>query len=275
MKHFLCSAILAAQFASAQTYTPPTEEAIDNRVESAKAHLSKSEGGKLIWESIEAHGGLSQWFKNGALKFRWSYNILGKGTLIDSVQTVDTWSSRAIHEVKQPVEGVTFGWNGEKAWTVPAEAQLPVPPDFWALTPYYFVGVPHVLADPGTIHEKLSEQIEFKGKLYDQVKVTYEAGTGETPDDYYIALIDPESKQTKAVRYIVTDQRVTKGKPASPEKLITYEGWYDLNGVLFPKKHLTFAMNDGVVGEETRFADVSEAEFLGDAEISFEKPMTK
>ena len=255
----------------AEVYKTASASAITDRVEESESRLSKTEGGKLVWESILAHGGLEQWFSNGLLEFRWVYNMTDLGKKIDTTQIIDTWSSRARHIGHGEADGVTFGWNGKTAWMNPETAKVPFLPSFWALTPYYFVGVPHVLADPGTIHEKLDTQIDYSGTMYDQVKVTYEPKTGATPDDYYIVLINPETKLVKGVRYIVTDQRVTQGKKATPEKLLTYEGWHELSGVLFPKSHNSYKMNGELVGEKIRTAEVKSSKFLGESEISFDK----
>jgi len=266
---FICLiGVFTPCFAELYKIASPVE--VENRVAEAKNRLSQSEGGKLLWESIEAHGGLNRWYSNGLLEFRWIYNMTDRGLIRDSTQIIDTWSSKARHEVHGQKEKVTFGWNGEKAWITPVDTKLITPADFWALTPYYFVGVPHVLADPGTIHEKLDAQIDYKGEKFDQVKVSYQAGTGSTPDDYYIVLIHPTTKQVKGVRYIVTDQRITKGKKSTPEKLLTYEGWYEISGVLFPKSHATHKMNGNIIGEAIRSATVSEAKFLGAIEVSFD-----
>ena len=254
----------------AEPYKIASESEITSRVAEAKTHLSKTDGGKLLWDSIEAHGGLDKWFANGLLEFRWTYHMKDRGLVKDSTQIIDTWSSKARHVGLGSMEGTTFGWDGAKAWIEPKDANIGIPPGFWALTPYYFVGVPHVLADPGTIHELLPEKIDLDGKSYEQVKVSYESGTGESPDDYYIALIDSETKLVKGVRYIVTSPLLArKGEPV--EKLLTYEGWYDLSGVLFPKSHITYTMEGDKVGTELRSADVSEAKFLGEADVAFDK----
>ncbi len=256
--------------AFAEPYEIASESLIEERVKSAEAALSKTEGGALIWESIQAHGGLDTWFANGLLEFRWTYNMLDRGLVKDTTQVIDTWSSKARHTGHGDMNGVTFGWDGKASWIEPKDANIGIPPAFWGLTPYYFVGVPHVLADPGTIHELLPEKISFKGTEYNQVKVTYESGTGESPDDYYIVLIEPESKRVKGVRYIVTSSLL--GLTGAPvEKLLTYEGWSELDGVLFPKNHETYTMNGNTVGELLRTADVSSADFIGTGEIDFGK----
>ena len=272
LKKLSLSLVLVGNVFAQPTYTKPLASEVEERVSGSKTHLQKTEGGQLLWKSIKAHGGLGQWFSNGLLKFRWAYHMTDKGGLTkDTTQVVDTWSSRAVHEVNGGETPITFGWDGSKGWVSPRDAQLMTPPDFWALTPYYFVGVPHVLADPGTKHQRLSETLSFRGRDYLQVKVTYEPDTGETPDDYYIVLIDPDTYLVKGVRYIVTHPVVSGGKPPV-EKLLTYEGWYKLSDVLFPTHHESFLMNGNEVGEKIRYAEASEAEFLGESNISFTAP---
>jgi hypothetical protein len=61
---------------------------------------------------------------------------------------VDTWSSRAVHTLAAD-SSVSFGWTGSEAWVRPAGAEVPTTPRFWALTPYGYVSIPFVFADPG------------------------------------------------------------------------------------------------------------------------------
>ncbi len=57
--------------------TPP-KEWVEQRVASAQNRLSATRSGRLLWRSIETHGGLSRWFSNGPLYFRFNYqNPLG------------------------------------------------------------------------------------------------------------------------------------------------------------------------------------------------------
>ena len=39
--------------------------------------------------------------------------------------------------------------------------------------------------------------MEFEGKDCTQVKVTYDKAAGDSPDDYYVLLLDPETKLTR------------------------------------------------------------------------------
>lgn len=225
----------------------------------------------MLAKAIEAHGGLEKWFRNGLLKFRFVYRMKDRGpeAVVDSIQTIDPWSSLAVHEV--PNSEIRFGWTGEQAWILPADAEFSPPPHFWSLTPFYFVGVPFVLADPGTNHELLAEPLTFEGKAYPLVKVTFDPGTGETPDDYYKVLMDPETQMVAGVLYIVSDKTLYPDGPA-PEKLLTYESYQDVDGIQLPTKFRSFTMVDGQVGEEIREAEASGYEYLPVDAVDFSVP---
>ncbi len=259
--------------AAALPLAAQTAADIEARVTESSTRLAQSEGGQLILDSVDAHGGLERWFSNGPLHFRWVYRLDDKGpdAVVDTEQTIDPWSSKAVHTVPSK-PGVSFGWNDGKAWINPADAEFTPPPSFWALTPYYFVGLPFVLADPGTNFELLAD-IDFAGESYRQVKVTYDSGTGDSPDDYYIALIDPETKLLRGVRYIVTSPVVAPDGPG-PEKFLTHEGLHEVDGILLPTSHLTYEVEGDTIGEVIRTAEVSNTKFLGPESVDFTIPDT-
>jgi len=239
-----------------------------------KSHLNESEGGRLLAQSMDAHGGLENWLNAGVLEFRWTYHMsdMGPDKIVDTLQQVDPSTLKAAHQV--PGTDTTFGWDGTEAWISPPDAEFPTPPRFWALTPYYFVGIPFVFGDVNARFQLL-EDIEFQGKLYNQVKVTYLPGSGDAPDDYYIILIQPESKLVAGARYIVTSPLVAKGGPPV-EKLITLEAYAKYGGLLIPTYHRTFKMGvDGdpdAVGEMMRFATTKEIRWRKDAVLELIPP---
>ena len=223
---------------------------------------SLSEGERLVQESIQAHGGSEKWYGNGLLSFRWAYHMTDRGpeAVVDTSQVVDPTTMAVVHEV--PGQVLRFGMNEGQAWIHPKGAQFSPPPRFWALTPFYFIGIPFVFNDEKANFEKLLERKTFEGTDYDQVKVTYDQGAGDTPDDYYVLLIDPESKLTRAAYYIVTSSLVGNGGPPV-EKLITLDGLTEVDGVMLSSGHRTFMMNGGKIAEkQMRFTEVSELEFV-------------
>ena len=206
---------------------------IAKRVEEARSRLKKTEAGKLIWASISYHGGLKEWFEQGPLKFQFKYQPKPKGFVRDSFQTIDTWRSRARHST---AGGLEFGWDGKNGWHT---ADSKFNPRFWSLTPFYFVGIPFVFADPG-IRLSLEPDVELGGKSHHQVRVTYDANVGDSPDDFYVVLIEKETFKAAATRYIVSYKGFFQDGKTSPEKLMLFEGNSTVSGIKFYNTSKTY-----------------------------------
>ena len=211
----------------------PGGGAVDARVGEATDRLSATEAGQRVLDAIDAHGGLEAWYGGGPLAFRYTYTRLDStgadaGSAIDTRQLVDVWGSRAVHTLADAPE-VSFGWTGETAWMMPADAELPTRARFWSLTPYYFVGIPFVLADPG-VRAELAPADTVEGALADVVRITFEPGTGDAPDDYYDLLLDPETSTVRGVRYVVSHPGIMPGGGHTPETLMLYDGAQTVTG---------------------------------------------
>ncbi len=179
----------------------PPQAWIDQRVTASKARLDATPAGKTIARAIEAHGGLEQWYTRGPVKFRFTYTpVDSEKAPRDSVQVIDTWSARARHHMPDD-DAVQFGWDGKVAWTTSTD--IKINPRFWALTPFYFVGVPFVFADEGVNLEPAGE-IVFEERTYDLVRATFSEGTGDAPDDFYVVYVDRETGRVGGVRYVVS-----------------------------------------------------------------------
>ncbi|MGJ8677013.1 MAG: hypothetical protein ACSHX0_05815 [Akkermansiaceae bacterium] len=232
-----------------------------------------SPGRELVMESIDAHGGKQQWYDNGLLQFRWTYHMSDKGpqAIVDTIQTVDTKSLSVVHEV--PGKEIKFGMSGGEAWISPKGASFTPPVRFWSLTPYYFIGIPFIFNDDSANFELLSDTMNFEGKDYTQVKVTYDSDAGDSPDDYYVLLIDPETKLTRGTYYTVTNKLVAGDTPG-PAKFITLDNLKDVDGVMLASGHRTMKMEDGAIGSQMRFTDVSGVKFVpsGSVDLSIPDP---
>jgi hypothetical protein len=70
------------------------------------------------------------------------------------------------------------------------------------------------------------------------IRMGFQAGTGDTPDDYYVLLIDPETHRLRGCRYIVTyKDALPEGIEASPEHLLLYDGFVEVEGLLLPSHY--------------------------------------
>lgn len=254
---------------SSSTWIPA--EWIEQRVEASKERLQQSEAGSLVYESIVAHGGLYRWFSNGALSFRFDYQPLGDGGVRrNTFQLVDQWSSRAVHEMVDQRQ-VRFGWDGENAWSYPDSAELSVNPRFWSTTPFYFVGLPFVLADEGAIHTFM-EPDTINGRPYDLVKVSYESGTGDAPDDYYVVYIEQKTKLMGALRYVVSYPGFYPEGEHSSEKIMILKGLQQVDDIKLPTGYKTYWWKGGA-GEYITNIDVAEVSFRSDAsDADFQMP---
>lgn len=242
---------------------------VDGRVNKAKEKLGTSEAGEIVWNAMEAHGGLDRWYANGPLSFRFNYQPLDGKTSRDSYQTVDTWSNRAVH-TSATDSTAHFGWTGEQAWVKAKDStSFEYDTKFWALTPLYFYGQPFVLNGEGVNLELLPE-VTYKQQKQDVVKVTFDAGTGDAPDDYYILYFSKESHKLVAIRYIVSYPEYFKDGGHAPEKFMEVMGENTVNGILFPTSYKTYWLTkDKKPGEYITQIDVSNVSFENDLPKDF------
>ncbi len=258
----------------AQTVTSASEGSvpqswIQKRVAKAKERLNASAAGKVVWQAMEAHGGLSKWYANGPLSFRFNYQPLDGGTPRDTYQAIDTWGSKARHfQVGDSTS--QYGWNGKKAWVVVKDSTVfPYNTRFWSLTPYFFAAQPFVLDGKG-VNLELLPQKEHQGKTHDVVKVTFDEGTGDAPDDYYILYFDAASDTLSVIRYIVSYPGYFKKGEHLPEKLMQLEGEQLIAGIRFPEGYSTHWLNeDETPGEHITSITLSAVEFQPDLKESF------
>ncbi len=229
---------------------PIPDSWVEARVSAAEERLNRSEAGALVLEAIQAHGGLTSWLGAGTIRFTFDYHPVDESRPRRHTEShVDLWRSRARQDVVD--SEVAIGWDGETAWEFPNAEAFPGSARFWATTPYYFVGVPFVFADPGTRFERLpdsplAERDAEEGSeapSYHLVKITYEDGTGDSPDDYYILYVDPNTKRVRALRYVVAYPGFFPEGGHTPEKLMRYEGEHEVQGLVMPSSLPTYAFD--------------------------------
>lgn len=230
-----------------------------DRAAASIARLKATPAGQLVLKSTVRHGGLDAWFKGQALRFNYRYAPVGGQPARESLQTIDLLRSRAYHDMASPVQG-QFAWDGQQAWSTfdPKKAA----PRFWALTPYYFVGMPFVLGDPGVNLKIVEEDPALAGlPPAHTVKVTYDSGTGDAPDDYYIAYLAKDDARLLAVRYVVSYKAFMKdGQKHKPEKILIYSDLKPAGPLTLARTH-RFFMYPGKKGDPASVATVSQVTY--------------
>ncbi|WP_143536746.1 hypothetical protein [Rubricoccus marinus] len=244
----------------------PSARDVDARVSDATERLNASEAGRLVLASIDAHGGLEAWYAGGPLRFRYAYTRLDSVGMpsaeppLDTRQTVDAWAARATHTLAAD-STVRFGWTGTQAWAMPSPEALPTDARFWSLTPYYFVGMPFVLADPG-VNLEMAEPLALDSTTtLEQVYVTFDAGTGDAPDDYYYLLLDPETKRVAGVRYVVSYGPFNPDGGHTPETIMLYDGAQTVGGITLQEGFRSFLWDGTGAGTPKARGTLTEFEF--------------
>jgi len=145
---------------------------------------------------------------------------------------------------------------------------------FWALTPHYFLSQPFVLDGEGVILEKLADKTH-KNVAYDAIKASFEAGTGDAPDDYYVLYFGKEDHKLAVIRYIVSYPKYFPNGGHLPEKLMELQGTTVVNGIEFSTGyHTHWLTEEEQAGEHITTIDVSEISFAPETEKGyFEMPV--
>ena len=87
-----------------------------------------------------------------------------------------------------------------------------------------------------------------------------EPGTGDAPDDYYIVLIDRETRRVGGMRYVVSYPGFYPDGGHGAESFIVYDGAQTIDGIVFPQTFRTFRWTDDGPGDlrtETTLSDVA------------------
>ncbi len=182
-----------------------------------------------ITQVFEAHGGFDTW---SALKTL-SYEMGGSTTLVELQNRYTRIES----------EGQTIGFDGENVWVFPASEDADRQRMRYNLM-FYFYSFPFVVGDPG-INYEVVEPIQLLDKSYNAVKVSYDSGIGDAPNDSYIVCSDPKTNQMEWLLYTATFGGESKDKYS----LIRYEKWKNYGGVILPTKLQWYQYEDSIVGE--------------------------
>jgi hypothetical protein len=77
--------------------------------------------------------------------------------------------------------------------------------------------------------------------------VTYEAGVGDTPDDYYVLYIDPDSHRLKGCEYIVTYAEILPpDMKQTPPHVLVFDEFETVEGLLVPVRYTIYETDQSV-----------------------------
>ncbi len=166
--------------------------------------------------------------------------------------------------------GTLLVFDGQRAWSAPG----PFPrARFHLLTWPYFLAAPFKLEDPGSHLEAVGEHALVAGQPPLRVgRLTFGAGVGDTPDDWYDAYVSQEGA-LKALGYIVTYGKEAAAAEQAPHACV-YSEFVEVEGVRFATSWTfhDWTRAGGVTGAPLGVGSLSEITFVTPKAGDFAKP---
>lgn len=153
-------------------------------------------------------------------------------------------TTTALKNRESLIETNTFaiGYDGKEVWLQEKDTtKYKGNPRFYYNLMFYFYAMPYVLADDGIIYTDV-EPLQFDGQEYPGIKIGYESGVGESPEDEYIIYYNKETYQMEWLGYTVTYFSKEKSKKFS---YIKYSDWQMIGGMKLPKTLEWYVVEDG------------------------------
>ncbi|MEM8526331.1 MAG: DUF6503 family protein [Bacteroidota bacterium] len=194
---------------------------------------------KTLLAGLEAHGGIEKWYEMQTLE----YDLI-KDSIVEH-QLIDL-ASRKVLITTEP-ETFTLGFNGQEVWVSPEKAAFPGnSARFYHNLLFYFYAMPFIASDPGINYEEIPND-SLNGEVYNAVKISYNEGVGDAPDDEYILYFDKETHQMEWLLYTVT---YFSGEKSTKYRAINYSKWQDLNGLLLPEIMTGYKFENSTIGDK-------------------------
>lgn len=201
-----------------------SSEGVESSIDYSETELdvTTSTYPESISKVFDAHGGLDTWKAMQTLKFK----ITKESG--DEVTTTDLYNRKSL--ITMPKHSI--GFDGEQVWLQKKDTtSYKGNPKFYYNLMFYFYAMPFILADDGIIYEE-ANPLEFEGKSYPGIKISYQSGVGESPEDEYILYYDSETNKMTWLGYTVTFFTKEKEKEFH---FIKYSEWQNVNGLELPK----------------------------------------
>lgn len=186
---------------------------------------------ETITKVFDAHGGYDAYGTKRILSFE-----IPK----DDGSEVHTIDLKTRNE-KIVVGNVSMGYDGSEFWVFDEKEAYKGDPIFYHNLMFYFYNMPFVLGDKG-INYNETKALEFEGKSYPGIQISYNDGVGMSSKDEYFVHYNPETYQMEWLGYTVT---YSSGEKSENVKWIRYNDWMDVAGLKLPNSLTWFQVEEG------------------------------
>lgn len=201
-----------------------------------------------------------------AIKFDLDIEFGGKKRLEGTI-TLLTDSYKALILLKDSNEIIVIGDDVYHSPSIEKQDKI----RFDAYTWSYFFLLPYKLSDSGTIINTYKDSV-LNEKVYNTNKLTFESGTGDAPDDWYILYANTKSSLLEVAAYIVTAGKSTQEAEKDPHA-IKYSNYSKIDNIPIATEWSFWGWKEKegltkLLGN----AKISNIEFLSDTATLFEVP---
>ncbi|MHA7128851.1 DUF6503 family protein [Algoriphagus namhaensis] len=196
---------------------------------------------------LEAHGDWEQFYRAKAM----SYQLIHETNLTKETHFInlDTRKTRI------DADNFQIGFDGEQAWISPSRESFGGNSvRFYHNLYFYFYAIPYVFTDPGVTVTQVEDRT-LNGQSYTTFAATFAPDKGDSPEDQYYLLINPETNRLEYLLYTVT----FFDNPNPSLSALKYEDYRDANGVYFPRLLTGYTVEDNQTAKvryQVSFADV-------------------
>lgn len=221
MKHiFMLTCLLLCSTACKET---------TNKKASQKTEISKKNTTNSFVTSIETSHKKTAFLKESVVQFQIS--ILFEGNeILNGSASFATDSSKGKLELSN---GDVIIYSHNQVYYSPSITNTQRV-RFNAYTWNYFFLFPYKLSDEGTVWHSYTNS-ELDGGKYNAQKLTFEANTGDAPDDWYVVYANKNSNLIEAAAYIVTSGKTIEEAEADPHA-IKYEDFASVKNIPIARK---------------------------------------
>ncbi|TMM53902.1 hypothetical protein FEE95_18570 [Maribacter algarum] len=209
-----CLAVLACKEAPKEMETKSKAPEIVTKIDDSKYP-------EALRKIFEAHGGLTAWKEKRTISFE-----IPKKDMTEK-HTIDLFSRN--EKIEMP--GISMGSEGSDIWLLDEKDAYKGDAVFYHNLMFYFYAMPFVLADNG-IQYGDTRPLEFEGKEYPGIRISYNEGVGLSSKDEYFIHYNPETYQMEWLGYTVTFR---SGEKSDNIKWIRYNDWMDVEGLVLPR----------------------------------------
>ncbi|MGB5942996.1 MAG: hypothetical protein WBG71_08955 [Leeuwenhoekiella sp.] len=222
---------------------------------------------QAIISRIERAHGKSNFKSGDAIQFKIDLDFGGKNRL-SGLMTTTPSNDRIRIDYK---DGNRLLFDGKKVTMTPKDATASSA-RFDIFTWAYFFAFPYKLNDGGTNFEIAGEGTLKDDRKFEIFKLSFDPGTGDAPDDWYVGYLNPDGS-IRAAGYIVTFNKEQEKAEKSPHAIL-YDNYENIDGIPFATQWSFYNWNadTGISGEPLGNATLSEFRVFQPEEGFFEAP---